>query len=125
MTPPFFKYGHDEEVTFEEDCGIGTGSVSALAFAEDDSFPAGPGPKGALVFGDYSRGCLWYLPPIAATASPTPATRRSWSSAPTVRSTCSPATAATLYYVGIGLGGLRDRQQSTGSATTAAGRSPS
>jgi glucose/arabinose dehydrogenase len=111
VEPPFYKYGHDEEVTFDEACGIGTGSVSALAFAQDDSFPTQlinpdrPGPKDALVFGDYSRGCLWYLPDSGTGVpdSGNPQILAENADGPVDLFT---GNDGTLYYVGIGLGGF-------------------
>ncbi len=67
---PFFKYDHIEEVTYEEDCQHDTGSVSALAFAEDPGFPTGM--RHGLVFGDYARNCIWYLPPTDPARSSVP-----------------------------------------------------
>lgn len=60
VTSPVFKYAHTEEVAYEEDCQQDTGSVSALELAQDPAFPTGL--AGGLVFGDYARDCIWYLP---------------------------------------------------------------
>ena len=57
---PFFQYSRDEDVVEGESCKKGTASVSALAFAESTSYP--DAYRGALVFGDYARDCIWYLP---------------------------------------------------------------
>ena len=106
VTPPFFKYGHAEEVVDDEECGIGTGSVSALAFAQDPTFPASPGPQNALVFGDYSRGCIWYLPSGTGGVpnSSNPQLLVDGADGPVDLFT---GTGNTLYYVGIGLDGYQ------------------
>ncbi len=105
VEPPFFKYGHDEDVTYGEECAKGTGSVSALAFAQDDSFPAAPGPRDALVFGDYARGCLWYLPDGGTGGVPDSSNPQLLVERADGPVDLFTGNGGTLYYVGIGLDG--------------------
>ena len=101
---PFFKYDHIEEVTYEENCLEDTGSISALAFAEDPGFPTGM--RHGLVFGDYARNCIWYLPPTDPTQSSIP---DSGNPQILVEHAGTPVDLFTgrdgaLYYVDIGIG---------------------
>ena len=101
-----------------------TGSVSALAFAEDAAFPAGvEGGAGVRRL----RAQLHLVPAAHRRRQPpTLATRRSSSRTPTGPVDLFTGNDGTLYYVEIGLGRLRDRRQDPPDhATTPAGRSPS
>jgi glucose/arabinose dehydrogenase/PKD repeat protein len=68
-TAPSFAYQHGPAVG--GDCALGTSSISGLAF-----YPGGAYPDeydNALFFTDYSRRCIWVLPPTAAGGAPNPA----------------------------------------------------
>ena len=60
MRAPYYTYAHGAKVFPEESCPTGSSSISGLAFN-----PAGsPWPAefdGALLFADYSRGCIWAM----------------------------------------------------------------
>lgn len=70
---PLFSYAHTAPVTAGESCAVGSGSVSAIAFVPPTSWPTEL--HGALLFGDYSRNCLWALP-SGAGGQPDPAAVR-------------------------------------------------
>jgi glucose/arabinose dehydrogenase/PKD repeat protein len=54
---PFYAMRHSQHVVADDDCGVGTSSLSGIAFGAGDMFP--PVYKGALFFADYSRMCIW------------------------------------------------------------------
>ncbi len=59
-SPPHFTYQHHARITAAESCGIGSSSISGLAFTPAaSSFPARY--DGALFFADYSRDCIWAM----------------------------------------------------------------
>ncbi|WP_228942642.1 PQQ-dependent sugar dehydrogenase [Nocardioides sp. Leaf374] len=59
---PFFRYAtRGQHVAAGEACPTGSASVSGLDFvAQDSDYPAWL--RGALVFSDYSRRCIWAMP---------------------------------------------------------------
>ncbi|MGY1708849.1 PQQ-dependent sugar dehydrogenase [Geodermatophilus sp. SYSU D00758] len=63
---PFLTYAHGAPVTPDEDCDPARGSsLSGAAFS---FYEGGPYPSrydGALFFSDYSRNCIWAVPPGA------------------------------------------------------------
>ena len=57
---PYYTYDHQSRVVAGESCGVGSSSISGLAFTPpDSSFP--PAYDGALFFADYSRDCIWAM----------------------------------------------------------------
>ena len=57
---PYYTYNHQSRVVAGESCGVGSSSISGLAFTPpDSSFP--PAYDGALFFADYSRDCIWAM----------------------------------------------------------------
>ncbi len=58
---PWFSYAHHEQPAGGDACPGPSSSISGIAFSAGDTWPAGYG--GALFFADYSRGCIWTLPP--------------------------------------------------------------
>jgi glucose/arabinose dehydrogenase len=69
LTAPYFSYSRSDPPDAAR-CGTGGMSVSGLDFL-DDSPPYGASLGGALVFGDYVRGCVWAMP-IGADGDPDP-----------------------------------------------------
>jgi glucose/arabinose dehydrogenase len=76
VTAPYYRYNHSAKVFPEESCPVGSSSISGLAFN-----PSGnPWPAefaGALLFADYSRGCIWVMETGGA-ALPNPAKIRAF-----------------------------------------------
>ena len=58
---PFFAYLHTEQVIPGEVCGTGTSSITGLAFNTGNQYP--PEFDEALFFADFSRRCIWAMPP--------------------------------------------------------------
>ncbi len=59
VTMPFYAYSHDA-IPDPDRCGGGTSaSITSIAFVTGNDFP--PALNGHLLFGDYSRDCIWYL----------------------------------------------------------------
>jgi glucose/arabinose dehydrogenase len=58
-TAPYFSYRHDQNVVPGDGCAPGTSAISALSFTQGLSWPSRY--DGALVFGDYARGCIWVM----------------------------------------------------------------
>ncbi|MGH3100994.1 MAG: PKD domain-containing protein, partial [Thermoleophilia bacterium] len=57
---PYYTYDHQSRVVAGESCGVGSSSISGLAFTPPaSSFP--PAYDGALFFSDYSRDCIWAM----------------------------------------------------------------
>lgn len=65
VVSPEFSYRHSEAVVPNETCPTGSSSVAGVAFAPSSggSYPAQY--DGALFFADYSRRCIWVVPPAA------------------------------------------------------------
>jgi glucose/arabinose dehydrogenase len=63
VTPPYYAYGHSDEVVPDEDCRSGTSSISGVRFYRGTSFPGAY--SNALFFADYSRHCIWAMLPGA------------------------------------------------------------
>jgi len=64
-TKPYFAYRHDQPTAPNDGCSppdtkVST-SISGISFYDGGSYPASY--NGALFFGDYSRNCIWFLPP--------------------------------------------------------------
>ncbi len=57
--PPHYTYKHGSSVVSGDGCGTGGSSVSGLAFYGGASYPAKY--RGALLFADYSRDCIWAM----------------------------------------------------------------
>eukprot|EP00899_Mesostigma_viride_P001012 jgi/Mesvir1/10911/Mv09828-RA.1 len=72
-TPPFFTYQHGSPPS-GDNCRTTSGSaVSGLAFYQGNRFPTSY--RGALIFGDYSVGCVWAMLP-GPDGNPNPASIR-------------------------------------------------
>jgi glucose/arabinose dehydrogenase len=56
---PFYAMRHSQHVVPNDDCGVGSASLSGIAFGTSDMFP--PSYKDALFFADYSRMCIWVM----------------------------------------------------------------
>jgi len=63
VTSPHFAYEHSEKVVAGETCPTGDSSLSGLAFYEGADYPNFY--DGSLFFSDYSRDCIWVMPPEA------------------------------------------------------------
>ncbi len=61
QTAPFFTYNHSSAVVPGEQCGVGSSSISGLAFYPTSGGPYPAAYAGSLFFADYSRGCIWAL----------------------------------------------------------------
>lgn len=68
---PFYAMKHSQHVVSGDACGIGSSSLSGIAFNDRDNFP--PAYKNALFFTDYSRMCTWVMG-ADANGLPDPAT---------------------------------------------------
>ena len=58
VVAPFYTYQHGAKIAGES-CPAGSSSISGLAFYDSGNYPAAY--RGALFFGDYSRGCIWVM----------------------------------------------------------------
>jgi glucose/arabinose dehydrogenase len=59
---PYFAYRHSDPVVAGDGCGgVGGGSLSGMAFYAGGAYP--DAYDNALFFVDYSRDCMWVLPP--------------------------------------------------------------
>jgi glucose/arabinose dehydrogenase/PKD repeat protein len=56
---PYVVFRHSKHVVAGDDCGVGSASLSGVAFNTGDAFPRSY--KGALFFADYSRMCIWAM----------------------------------------------------------------
>jgi glucose/arabinose dehydrogenase len=70
VTPPYFQYRQGAPIISGESCGYVDAAISGLAFYQGGSYPAKY--KGALFFADYTRNCVWVMPP-GANGDPDPA----------------------------------------------------
>lgn len=61
VSAPYFQYKHGQKVVPTENCGVGSTSVTGVAFYTGATYPAHY--KGALFFADYNRGCIWAIRP--------------------------------------------------------------
>jgi glucose/arabinose dehydrogenase len=73
---PYYTYNHAAKVFSEESCPVGSSSISGLQFNPTGStWPAEF--DGALLFADYSRGCIWVME-TGGTALPNPSKIRAF-----------------------------------------------
>src|SRR5205823_1437752 len=61
MTPPALTYAHSDPVVPGEGCPTGSSSISGVGFYGSGSYPAEF--DGAMILADYSRDCIWAVPP--------------------------------------------------------------
>ena len=61
MTDPYFTYKHTDKVVPDESCPAGSSSVTGSRSTARRTYPAFY--DGALFFADYSRNCIWAMPP--------------------------------------------------------------
>ncbi len=61
VTSPVFTYAHDAALVPGESCPVGSSSLSGIAFYDGGDYP--DEYDGALLLADYSRNCIWALPP--------------------------------------------------------------
>jgi glucose/arabinose dehydrogenase/PKD repeat protein len=63
VVAPYFRYHHNDLVLPNDVCPRGGSSVAGVSFAfyEGGSYPAEY--RGALFFADYTRRCIWAIPP--------------------------------------------------------------
>jgi glucose/arabinose dehydrogenase/PKD repeat protein len=100
QTGPHYAYRHGQAVVSGEACPANTGSsTSGVAFypSSGGTYPAAY--QGALFFADYSRDCIWAMPPASPGGAPDPASRQVF-----VSSAANPVDLAIgpggdLYYV--------------------------
>ena len=64
---PHFSYRHSDPVVPGEQCGVGSSSITGVAFGFYGGGPYPAAYDGALFFADYSRNCIWMLPAGAGT----------------------------------------------------------
>ena len=64
-TSPYATYHHDATIVPGEACSVGSSSISGLAFypGSGGNYPASY--ANGLFFADYSRECIWFVPPGA------------------------------------------------------------
>ena len=68
---PYAAFRHSQHVVPGDNCGVGSSSLSGIAFGAGAMFP--PSYKDALFFTDYSRMCIWVMR-AGANGLPDPAT---------------------------------------------------
>ncbi len=73
-SPPYFSYRHADAVIPGEECGVGSSSITGVAFGFYGGGPYPAAYDGALFFADYTRNCIWMLPSGAGTL-PSPAAK--------------------------------------------------
>lgn len=98
VTSPFFSYHHNDRVVPNEVCGVGSSSISGLAFYTGTDYPVEL--RGALFFADYSRSCIWAMLPGVG-GVPDPANRltiRSATGGPVFLTT---GPAGDVFYTGL------------------------
>lgn len=61
---PTFSYRHSDHVVPGETCTVGSSSISGITFYEGGDYP--DEYDGAMVLADYSRNCIWAVPPGGA-----------------------------------------------------------
>lgn len=61
VTAPAFDYRHDSPVAPGDSCPSGSSSISGIGFYQGGAYP--DQYDGAMIFADYSRNCIWALPP--------------------------------------------------------------
>jgi glucose/arabinose dehydrogenase/PKD repeat protein len=61
VTPPFFQWRHQAQVTPNDACPLAGSSISGLAFQFYMGGPYPPEYDGALFFADFSRRCIWVM----------------------------------------------------------------
>ena len=61
VTTPVFSYRHDAHVAPGESCPVGSSSLSGIGFYDGGDYP--DEYDGALLLADYSRSCIWAIPP--------------------------------------------------------------
>jgi len=59
VTDPFFVYDHSNPIVPGENCPINGSVISAITFYKGGRYP--PEYRGALLFGDTARTCLWVM----------------------------------------------------------------
>jgi glucose/arabinose dehydrogenase/PKD repeat protein len=116
VSPPHYRYAHHAPVTAGESCGVGSSSISGLAFTpQASSFPARY--DGALFFADYSRRCIWAML-SGPDGVPDPARVELFADAAAVELQFGPS--GDLYYVDLEGGTVRRiRSTATNSAPVA------
>jgi glucose/arabinose dehydrogenase len=59
-TPPYYTYNHNNAVVTGDNCPTANGSsITGIAFYNGGSYPSSY--NGGLVFGDNTRGCIWFM----------------------------------------------------------------
>ncbi len=58
-TPPYFSYTHGQAVVPGDGCATGSSAISAVSFTQGLAWPSRY--DGAVIIGDYVRGCLWAM----------------------------------------------------------------
>ena len=58
---PYFSYRHSDPVVPGEQCGVGSSSITGVAFGFYGGGPYPAAYDGALFFADYTRNCIWML----------------------------------------------------------------
>ena len=60
VTAPYYSYHHTDSVAANDQCSVGSGAISGLAFYGAGTYP--PSYQGALFFSDVVRNCIWVMP---------------------------------------------------------------
>jgi glucose/arabinose dehydrogenase/PKD repeat protein len=104
-TKPYFSYRHDQPAAPSDGCSppdtkVST-SISAISFYDSGSYPSAY--DGALFFGDYSRNCIWLLPP-GTDGLPDPTAPELFERPASYPVQLVAGPGGDLFYVDIGLG---------------------
>ena len=60
VAAPYYSYFHGSNVVTGDNCPLSNGSsITAISFYNGGSYPSTY--NGGLFFGDYSRGCIWFM----------------------------------------------------------------
>ena len=99
-----YAYNHSENVAAGDGCGVELGAaISGVAFAPTTgtSYPAAY--RGAMFFSDYTRNCIWMVPP-AADGSPNFSQRKKFEVAAAAPVELQFGTGGDLFYVDFDTG---------------------
>jgi glucose/arabinose dehydrogenase/regulation of enolase protein 1 (concanavalin A-like superfamily) len=112
VTFAHFQYREGVRVVASETCGFSDSSTTGLAFYQGGSYPAEY--NGALFFADYTRRCIWVMPPDI-NGMPDPARRATFitNAAHPVDLKIGPG--GDLYYVDITGGAIRRIRYTAGN----------
>lgn len=99
---PTFTYAQASKIVPNESCPIGASAPTGIAFYQGTNYPSSF--RGGLFFTDYSRKCIWFVPPNAS-GSPVFANRQTFANiAPAAVTDIKAGPEGDLYLVDIGGG---------------------